>query len=169
MNIKEGTIYFAKIRDDVKIPAKRVEDGGYDLYANFEEDGIIIEPFQSKLIPTGLKSAFSSNRRVVLQQRGSTGIKNIIVEAGLMDSGFRGEWFVILYNANNKPLLIHKETDIHTLDILAEEYVLYPYSKAICQAKIQEVLTDEIIEITEEELMKFESDRGSGSLGSSNK
>lgn len=162
-------INFYRMNIDVKLPSKRNEDGGYDLYAYFKEDYIVIEPFRSAMIPTGLKSAFDKSRRLVFQQRGSTGVKNLIVEAGLIDSNFRGEWFVIIYNANEKPLIITKEKNQETLDILADDYVVYPYSKAICQFKSQIVPDDEICEITERELTSFESDRESGALGSSGK
>ena len=32
------TVKFAKVRPTAKIPTKRDEDAGYDIYANFEED-----------------------------------------------------------------------------------------------------------------------------------
>ena len=39
------TIYFAKVKPEAKIPSKRDEDAGYDIYACFEEDFVKFEPF----------------------------------------------------------------------------------------------------------------------------
>lgn len=48
-------IKFAKVRPDAKIPTKRVEDAGLDIYACFDEQSIIIRPHTTVMIPTGLK------------------------------------------------------------------------------------------------------------------
>ena len=47
--------------------------------------------------------------------------------------------------------------------------IIYPYEKAICQALLEEVPDVKIEEVTEEQLMAMESERGTGKLGSSNK
>ena len=38
----ETTIKFAKVKPNAKIPTKREEDAGYDIYACFDEDYITI-------------------------------------------------------------------------------------------------------------------------------
>ena len=163
-----ANIKFAKVRPDAKIPTKRAEDAGCDVYANFVEDWIEIPPFSSKLIPTGIASAFDSDWGIVLRERGSTGVKNLKVSAGVMDSGFRNEWFVCLYNGNDRPICIAKylngEQSPETKDA-----ILYPYSKAIAQALIIPVPEVRAEEIPYEELQKIPSERGMGQLGSSNK
>ena len=53
--------------------------------------------------------------------------------------------------------------------IMGDEITIYPYEKAICQALIEEVPVVAIREITEEEIMAIESERGTGKIGSSNK
>ena len=40
------TINFAKIRPTAIIPTKRDEDAGFDIYANFEDDFMIIHILQ---------------------------------------------------------------------------------------------------------------------------
>ena len=163
-----ANIKFAKVRPDAKIPTKRVEDAGWDVYANFVEDWIEIPPHTNKLIPTGIASAFDSDWGIILRERGSTGVKNLKVSAGVMDSGFRNEWFVCLYNGNDKPICIAKylngEQSPETKDA-----ILYPYSKAIAQALIIPVPEVRAEEIPYEELQKIPSERGMGQLGSSNK
>jgi dUTP pyrophosphatase len=130
---------------------------------------MIIEPFESKLIPTGLVSSFSSDYVAVFRERGSTGVKNIKINAGVIDSGFRGEWFVCLYNANSKPLIITKETNQSALDALKDDYIIYPYTKAIGQALTIPIAKLSVEEVSLDEIMSITSERGTGKIGSSNK
>ena len=45
--IVHTTVKFAKVRPTAKIPTKRVEDAGYDIYADFEDSFILINPLNS--------------------------------------------------------------------------------------------------------------------------
>jgi dUTP pyrophosphatase len=64
-NIKEERgkmkIKFAKVSEGAKIPSKREEDAGYDIYACFEEDCMVIRPHTSVFIPTGIATAFDND------------------------------------------------------------------------------------------------------------
>lgn len=163
-----ANIKFAKVRPDAKIPTKRVEDAGWDIYSCFEQDWIEIPPHENKLIPTGIASAFDSDWAVVLRERGSTGIKNMKISAGVLDSGFRNEWFVCLYNGNDKPICIAKYLDGEQSPE-HKNAIIYPYSKAIAQALLVPVPEVNIEEISYEDLQRITSERGMGQLGSSNK
>jgi dUTP pyrophosphatase len=161
-----NTIFWAKVKPDAKIPTKRDEDGWYDIYACFEEDYIEIPPHSTKLIPTGIASAVSSKWKISLGERG-TNIKSCsILQAGKIDSGYRGEWFVAIYNGNTIPIVISKDVDNVEKTILE---IKVPYSKAVCQAEITEVPKLTSVEISYDELLTFESERGKGALGSSGK
>ena len=70
-------IKFAKVRPEAKIPTKRVEDAGLDIYACFDEQSIIIRPHTTVMIPTGIASACDTGYCFVLKERGSTGTKCI--------------------------------------------------------------------------------------------
>lgn len=166
MEVKKDTIYFAKVRPTAKIPSKIDENMCYDVYADFEQTNFIIEPHTTALVPTGICSAFDPKWGISLRERGSTGSIGMKVSAGQIDSGYRGEWFVALTNTNNKPIVISKEVDKTTV---TEDYIFYPYSKAICQAKVEEVPQMKIEEIDVETLKSIPSIRGEGKLGSSNK
>lgn len=166
-------IKFAKVRPDAKIPSKRDEDMGFDIYACFDDDFIVIEPHETKLIPTGLASSCDSDYGFVLRERGSTGSKGIALRAGVIDSGYRNEWFVGLTNTTNNTMFISKlsreETFINYSGETTKEIVVYPYSKAIAQALVIPVPKTVVEEIPYEELQKIESERGLGKLGSSQK
>lgn len=184
-------IKFAKVRPDAIIPSKRNEDMGFDIYACFNEDYVIINPHETKLIPTGIASSCGSEYGFVLRERGSTGSKGIALRAGVIDSGYRNEWFVGLTNTTNKILYISKFDKIETIkrDIQKSQYagllddedillsnkeidemmILYPYSKAIAQALLIPVPEVNVEEISYEDLKDIHSERGLGALGSSNK
>jgi dUTP pyrophosphatase len=163
-----ANIKFAKVRPDAKIPTKRTEDAAMDIYACFDLDWIDIQPHSSELIPTGIASAFDPNWAIVFRERGSTGVKNMKINAGVIDSGFRGEYFVSIYNGNDVPLYITKYMDGEQAPE-PKNAILYPYSKAIAQALVVEVPEVNVEEITYEELQQIPSERGTGMIGSSNK
>lgn len=160
-------IYFAKMREGAVLPSKREEDGAFDIYACFEEDYIVIEPNETKMISTGLASAFSVDYVAILKERGSTGTKGMGQRAGVVDSGYRGEWFVPITNHNAKPLVIMK-SDCKDQSLF-KEAIIYPYEKAISQCIMVEVPKLSTEEVSYETLLTFESERGTGSLGSSGK
>ena len=83
-----------------------------------------------------------------------------------MDSGYRGEWVCAMYNGNPVPVHITKAVgEGQRLD----DRVLVPYSKAICQFHVREILPAEIREVSTEEIHAQSSARGAGKLGSSGK
>ena len=166
-------IKFAKVRPDAIIPSKRNEDMGYDIYACFDEDYMVINPHETKLIPTGIASSCDPGYGFLLFERGSTGSKGIARRCGVIDSGYRNEWFVGLTNTTNKVMFISKLSESETYkkyynDVMPESFV-YPYSKAIVQAIVTQVLETNEEELAYEDLKAIPSERGLGKLGSSNK
>ena len=170
-------IKFAKVHPNAIIPSKRDEDMGFDIYACFDEDYIMIEPHETKLIPTGIASACSPEYGFLVFERGSTGSKGIARRCGVIDSGYRNEWFIGLTNTTNKKLFISKLSEEGTYNKYYEDYepwirdefLVYPYTKAIAQALVVPVPKTNVDEISYEELKSIESERGMGALGSSNK
>lgn len=189
-------LVFAKVRPDAIIPTKEEENTGYDIYANFDEDYIIIPPHNTKLIPTGIASALSDKYYLQVHERGSTGSKGMKYGAGVIDSSYRGEIFICLSNINDVEIIISKlslETliekyghpSVYDEDCIVidynkneafltdtdEEYtaIIYPYKKAIAQLIVHEVPKMNVKEVTYDELLKIPSKRGIGALGSSGK
>lgn len=166
-------IIFAKIRPGAKIPSKRDEDMGFDIYACFDGDCFEIPPHKTKLIPTGIASACDPDHGFVLRERGSTGSKGIALRAGVIDSGYRNEWFVGLTNTTDSMLVISKLNEEETLQKYYNNKtervhtLVYPYSKAIAQALFIPVPKVEIKELSYYELKNIKSERGMGKLGSS--
>lgn len=168
----KNELFFARKNETVILPTKNDENAGYDIYANFEEDYMVIPPHTTKMIPTGLYSACSKDYYIQLLERGSTGTKGIAQRCGVIDSGYRGEWFVPLTNTTSNLIVISKvdvDEIVENLCAARNSVIIYPYSKAICQAAILPVPKMEVKEISVDEIMNIKSERGTGSLGSSGK
>ena len=167
--IYDDELYFAKVKPNAIIPSKRDEDAAYDIYACFDDDYLVIPPHQTILIPTGIATVFSSKWVALLRERGSNGSKGLAQRAGVIDSGYRGEWFVPLTNTNRVPIVIVKKGVELPLIYENSHAILYPYEKGIAQLLMVEVPKLRTKEITYEELLQFNSERGTGALGSSGK
>lgn len=167
--IMDDELIFASPFDDVKTPNKKPGDAGYDIYAHFNEEHMVIKPHETKMIPTDLHTAFNENYVMILKERGSTGTKGIGQRCGVVDSSFRGAIFAPITNHNDKPLLITKETSESALEALKEDYIVYPYSKAICQAVMAYVPKLITHRVSMDVYAKYTTERGTGALGSSGK
>ena len=180
-----ANVKFAKVKPGAIIPSKRDEDMGFDIYACFDGDYMAIEPHETKLVPTGIASACNAEYGFLVFERGSTGSKGIARRCGVIDSGYRNEWFIGLTNTTDKTLFISKLSEVELIKKLCngdedpftwklvadkvQNSTIYPYSKAIAQALIVPVPKVEVEEITYEDLKTIQSERGLGCLGSSNK
>ncbi len=169
-----GKIYFAKVKSNGIIPTKEKWNAGFDIYPCFEEEYLIIKPGETVLVPTGVASAIPEGYYIQIQERGSSGSKGIKYSAGVIDSSYRGEWFLAATNANLKPVIILKK-DINEFGepektIIEEAYVVYPYSKALFQGIVHCVHNEfDVCELSFGELADISSKRGGGKLGSSGK
>jgi dUTP pyrophosphatase len=164
-NRKKDVLYFAKVKEDAIIPSKDYENAGYDIYANFEENEIFIQPNEVKLIPTGIASAMSPKYVLIVKERGSTGTKCMAVRSGVIDASYRGEIFIPINNTGNKTIVITKTPEAH----YGNDVIVYPYTKAIAQLLLLPVPNVNVKEISFEQLKKIPSKRGDGALGSSGK
>lgn len=164
-------IKFAKVRPEARTPIKGDEGNMcFDFFPCFKEDFIEIKPFEVKLIPTGIATAFDSDLGLVFRERGSTGKLNLKVNSGVVDSNYRGEIFVALLNCNaDKSIFISKYGETGEQSPLTEHpgAILYPYNKAICQGMFLPVPEINLEEISFEKLSAIPSTRGNGCLGSS--
>ena len=164
-------IKFAKVRPTAIIPTKRIEDAGFDIYANFEEDFRIIPPHETRIIPSGIACACDTDYCLILKERGSTGTKGMAQRCGVIDSGYRGEIGIPITNTTEAPIVISKTDSIEDIfgEIAPSNVIIYPYEKAIAQALVIPVPVVDVEEYTYEELKAIPSSRGLGALGSSGK
>ena len=155
----------------VKIPEKRESDAGYDIYAFFEEDYIIVAPKQSRIINTGLYSALPENYFLEFKERSSTAKYNMGIRAGVIEGTYRGELLVCISNHNNVPLAIAKDTitEKEIKQQVAPTTIIYPYEKAIVQGILRKIEPAQFTTIPLEELKKMTTIRGEGGFGSTGK
>lgn len=132
-------IYWDLLSLRATMPSKRDEDAGFDIYTI--ENEAVLKPGETKFFSTGLRSAFPENYWVEIKERGSTGAVGLSVRSGVIDSGYRGEWKIMLTNVNKYPVEFSYEVDKVTYvygKIFKNKIkkVIYPLSKAIAQAVV---------------------------------
>lgn len=166
-------VYFSKLKTNAIIPTKTKENAGYDFYACFDEDFIEINQNQTTLIPTGIAWASSPKYYLQIEERSSTGVKGIKKNAGVIDSGYRGEIKIAIYNSTPKKLFISNLDESDLLkkykDIDFSNSIIYPTKKAIAQGIIHKLPNLKTKEIPYEKLLKIKSERKLGGFGSSKK
>lgn len=162
-------IYFAKVKPGGRIPSKRDEDAGYDIYGLIDEAYIVLAPHETRAIPTGIASACPKEYYFQLHERGSTGTKGIGQRCGVIDSGYRGEWFLPITNLNTKPLCLKAPGTELPKSIIDGEYIIYDLTKALAQAVLLPVPRTEVHELSYDELCGIKSERMDGKIGSSEK
>lgn len=168
LKVDEGKIIWCKVTTTSIIPTRENESAGFDLYADIplDTDHFEIKANTSKSVPTGIRTAIPEGFVGLLEERGSTGSINLKRNAGVIDSGYRGEIFVLLYNGNNKTVVLSRGLE-KTVEY--KDCIYYPMSKAIAQMMVVPVPKFEVVEYSTEDFNKLTTERGEGKLGSSGK
>ena len=143
--------------DMINLPIKRLDptvelptyayvgDAGLDLRAN---EDVVLNPFERRLIPTGLAIAIPDGYAGFVQPRSGLALKRGLSMAntpGLIDAHYRGELKVCAVNLDSsEPIHIEK-------------------GERVAQLVIQKVPIVNLVEVDELD----ETDRGAGGFGSS--
>ena len=142
-------VLIKKLNQKVELPNYKTEgSSGLDLMA-FIEKTIILKPGESKLIPTGISIAIPADLEIQIRPRSGLAAKSnisVLNTPGTVDSDYRGEIKVILFNHGKNVFKINNKDRI-------AQMVLTP----IIKAEFEEVA----------ELPK--SLRGEGGFGSTGK
>ena len=108
-------VLIKKLDPTVELPTYKTDGAsGMDLMALVREP-IILKPNSSCLVPTGLAVAFPNNFEIQIRPRsGLAAKKNISVlnTPGTIDSDYRGEIKVILFNHGKSNFLINNKDRI---------------------------------------------------------
>ena len=103
-------VLIKKLDSAVELPMYKTNGAsGMDLMA-FIKEPINVKSKTSSLIPTGLSVAFSENFEIQIRPRSGLAAKNdisILNTPGTIDSDYRGEIKVIIYNHGNNDFLIN--------------------------------------------------------------
>jgi len=121
-------VLIKKLDQKVEIPSYKTEGAsGVDLMA-FIDKPIKLEPKSSCLVPTGLSVAFSKDCEIQIRPRSGLAAKNnisVLNTPGTIDSDYRGEIKIILFNHGNKNFIINNKdrvaqmilTPVHKMDL----------------------------------------------------
>jgi dUTP pyrophosphatase len=105
-------VLIKKLDSSVRLPAYKTDgSSGMDLMA-FINEPIKLQPNSSCLVPTGLSVAFSEDYEVQIRPRSGLAAKNnitVLNTPGTIDSDYRGEIKIILFNHGKKEFIINKE------------------------------------------------------------
>ena len=142
-------VLIKKLSSDVELPSYKTSGAsGMDLMAHIKSP-INIKPKTSELIPTGLSVAFSEEYEIQIRPRSGLAAKNnisVLNTPGTIDSDYRGELKIIIYNHGNKDFTVNNSDRI-------AQMILTP----VVKMELQE--TDELPETL----------RGEGGFGSTGK
>lgn len=116
---------------------------GFDIFA---PQDAVLDPLCRKLIKVGVKSEFTEGYVGQINDRSGMGNKGITVFGGVIDSSYRGEWGVILYNSTGE-----------VFNIKAGD--------KIAQVLFMKVETPEVLVIEGELSESRRADKGFGSSG----
>ena len=96
-----------RLNKHARLPSKANEDdAGWDLYA---AEDVIIEPSERTLIGTDIAMAIPAGYVGLIWDRSGMATKRGVHRfAGVIDSGYRGEVKVCLWNASNEHCIINK-------------------------------------------------------------
>jgi len=147
----DTVIKVKKLTSTATIPTKsRKTDAGYDLYS---DEDIALYPEDTKLISTGIAFAIPDGYAGLIWDRSGLGTKGIHRHAGVVDSSYRGEVKVALYNARPGHV-----------DFTDNMYFISRGDR-IAQILFQKVPHFDMVETEELD----DTDRGSSGFGSSGK
>jgi len=108
-------VLIKKLNPHVKLPTyKTIGASGMDLMA-FIEKPIELAPKKSCLVPTGISVAFEEKYEIQIRPRSGLAAKNnisILNTPGTIDSDYRGEIKIILFNHGDSKFIINNKDRI---------------------------------------------------------
>lgn len=114
-------VQISKLDPNVEIPTYKTEgSSGVDLMA-FINKPIKLEPGASCLVPTGLSIAIPKDCEVQIRPRSGLAAKSnitVLNTPGTIDSDYRGELKIILFNHSKKEFIINNKDRIAQMIIL---------------------------------------------------
>jgi len=138
------TLPIQKLHPQAQVPTRAyAHDAGLDLTT--VEEGVL-KPGEGRVFKTGLAVAIEPGYVGLVWDRSSMGKRGIKTLGGVIDSGYRGEIGVILWNLSKEDQIIRS-------------------GERIAQLLIQSIATPQ----TEEAQSLSDTDRGAGGFGSSGK
>ena len=119
-------ILVKKLDPSIELPTYKTEGAsGMDLMA-FIKEPIVLKSRNSCLVPTGIAVAFSNEFEIQIRPRSGLAAKNnisVLNTPGTIDSDYRGEIKVILYNHGKEDFLIKLKSKINLSELKGYLYL----------------------------------------------
>ena len=99
------------------------QSAGMDLRANIDES-VVLEPFERRLIPTGLHIALPVGFEAQIRPRSGLALKHgvtVLNSPGTVDADYRGEVMVLLINLSQQEFVINDGERIAQMVIASHE------------------------------------------------
>lgn len=117
-----------RLNENAVLPTKNKGDAGYDLYSLGE---VVIAPNGTLLVDTGIALEIPSGYVGLVWPRSGMAVKyGLDTMAGVIDSSYRGELKVLLWNNS-------------------DSYMMFKAGTKIAQMVVVQHLDDEVVEVTE--------------------
>ncbi len=138
-------VKFQLLRADAKLPQyAHPDDAGFDIYSTEKKT---LVPGERYVFQLGISSAIPEGYFVSFRDKSGLAAKyGLHTLAGVIDSGYRGEWGVVIVNTGTEPVTIEK-------------------GDKIAQGILQEAPRAKIIEVGK----LSDTERGLGGFGSTGK
>lgn len=108
-DVSFAVLQFKRLKPEAELPIRGTfGSAGYDICACLDTD-ITIAPNQCVLVPTGFATSFRSNFVALVYSRSGLATKRGLVVAqgtAVIDSDYRGEWMIPLFNQSSEPQLV---------------------------------------------------------------
>lgn len=160
------------LNEDVKMPQyANIGDSGMDVYS---QDEYTILPGETKLIPLGFKMVIPQGYEVQVRPRSGNSLKTKMRVAnapGTVDASYRGELGVIVENIENpiKDISYHFDDDEKVVIDSILHGAALTITKGMKIAQLVLVKVEEANLVKTSSISDYESTRGEGSFGSTDK
>jgi dUTP pyrophosphatase len=117
MTTKPGsTLEVLKLHPDARLPVRaHPGDAGLDLHGL---EDVELGPAQGKVLRTGVAVAVPAGHVGMIADRSSMAKRGLKVAGGIVDSGYRGEVGVVLWNVSSEPVRLKAGDRIAQLLVL---------------------------------------------------
>ncbi len=121
----QALIKVKRVSETAKLPVRGTSgSAGLDIFS--DEDYIVLDPGETRKIATGIGIQLPPGTVGLLLDRSSLGSQGIHNFAGVIDSDYRGEVFVVLHNTTSDPYYIVHGHKISQL-VVVPYIELHPY------------------------------------------
>lgn len=105
----ENKLYIKKLSSNSVVPTKgSAEAAGYDLYAHMDTLTLVIKPYTSVLVFTGIAMKIPYGYYGRIAPRSGFSVRTgLMINAGVIDSDYRGEIKILFQNFSDKYITIN--------------------------------------------------------------